>query len=92
MLIVTDSALEHLYDAISQADVRPAAELCFRFVAQDDETLTLVLQTPAAGDRTFEHNGAVVLALPEQLADYFSQRTLDVDNDGQLILLSGLSH
>ena len=66
MLSVTDSALEHLRDAMNQAE---DSESCFRMIARDDNTVGLILQRPATGDKTFEYEGATVLAMPETLAE-----------------------
>lgn len=83
MLTVTDSALQHFYKAIDQSNDSGA---CFRMITQADKTLGLILDSPADGDKTFEHEGTTVLAMPESLAKTLSQRTLDIDGGGQLVL------
>ena len=83
MLTVTDSALQHFYNAIDQSS---DSDACFRMITKPDRTLGLILDNPAAEDKTYEHEGTTVLALPEGLAKTLSERTLDVDDGGQLIL------
>lgn len=83
MLSVTHSALQHFYNAIDQSNDSGA---CFRMIAQADQTLGLILDSPAAGDKTYEHEGTTVLALPKGLAKTLSERTLDIDDGGQLVL------
>jgi hypothetical protein len=85
MLTVTEAALKHLQAALSQADGLDHA--CFRFTVSDEDTLGLVVAEPGTDDRTFECDGETVLATPEPLLRHLSERVLDVDGDGQLILV-----
>lgn len=84
MLTVTDAALQHLHTALARSD---AIEACFRFTRQDEDSLGLVVQEPDSGDQTFVYEGETVLATPEPLAELLSKKVLDLDEDGQLILI-----
>jgi len=85
MLSVTDAALHHLHAALSQSNEIEAA--CFRITVSGEDSLGLIVQAPETGDRTFECEGDVVLATPEPLLDLLSERVLDLDQDGQLVLI-----
>lgn len=88
MLTVTNSALQHLHQAIDKAESQDG---CFRMVAKGDNTVGLLLEAPAEGDETFEHEGATVLAMPQTLKEPLSQRILDIDEGGQLVLIAKAS-
>jgi Fe-S cluster assembly iron-binding protein IscA len=85
MLTVTDAALDHLHTALSRVETLEAA--CFRMTVSGENTLGLVVQEPEDGDRTFECKGDTVLATPEPLLDLLAERVLDLDDDGQLVLV-----
>lgn len=85
MLTVTDAALQHLHTALVQADAIDPA--CFRLTIRGEDSLGLVVQEPDSGDQTFECNGDTVLATPEPLMEFLSERVLDLDEDGQLVLV-----
>lgn len=85
MLTVTDAALQHLHSALSQTDAIELA--CFRMTVSGEDSLGLVVQEPENGDRTFECEGATVLATPEPLLDLLAERVLDLDDNGQLVLV-----
>ena len=85
MLTVTDAALNHLHNALAQSNAVDAA--CFRITVSGEDSLGLIVQEPEASDRTFECQGDTVLATPEPLLDLLSERVLDLDQDGQLVLV-----
>lgn len=85
MLTVTDAALHHLHAALSQSDAIAAA--CFRFTRQAEDSLGLIVGEPESGDQTFECEGDTVLAAPEPLVQLLSEKVLDIDENGQLILI-----
>jgi hypothetical protein len=59
---------------------------CYRVVPKDDKLLTLKLAKPSPTDVTFEHDGAVVLAVPKALRPFFKDKALDIDSSGNLQL------
>jgi Fe-S cluster assembly iron-binding protein IscA len=85
MLTVTDAALQHLQAALAQTEAIDAA--CFRITVSGEDSLGLTVQEPDVSDRTFECNGETVLATPEPLLELLSERVLDLDQDGQLVLV-----
>jgi Fe-S cluster assembly iron-binding protein IscA len=84
MLTVTDAALEHLQHALTRVE---AASACFRLTINDQDTLGLIVEEPESGDRTYECDGETVLATPEPLVEFLSERILDLDDDGHLVLV-----
>lgn len=87
MLTVTDAALQHLHNALSRSATRDADSNCFRMTIQDNDTVGLRVQQPESDDHTFECEGATVLATPESLSELLSERVLDLDEQGQLVLV-----
>jgi hypothetical protein len=85
MLTVTDAALEHLHAVLSRNDALNPT--CFRFTRRGEDSLGLIVEEPDSGDQTFEYEGDTVLATPKPLLDLLSRKVLDVDQDGQLILV-----
>jgi len=85
MLTVTDAALQHLHTALLRTEaVDPA---CFRLTFRGEDSLGLIVETPESSDQTFECAGETVLATPEPLLEFLSERVLDLDDDGQLVLV-----
>lgn len=85
MLTVTDAALQHLHTALSGNDALNPT--CFRFTRRDEDSLGLIIEKPDAGDQTYEYDGDTVLATPQPLLDLLSRKVLDIDQDGQLVLV-----
>lgn len=88
MFTATHSALRRLYNTIDQYDAPEVGEECFRMIAQEDDSLGLLLQKPAPNDETFDCEGRPVLAMSKALMEHLSERTLDIDESGELLLRS----
>ena len=83
MLSVSTPALEQLHSSLlSSTDTSK----CFRIVPRDEKTLTLRYMEFKDSDKTFEMQGRTVLALPDALAPYCSDKNLDVGKNGNLEL------
>lgn len=83
MLSVSTPALEQLHSSLlSSTDTSK----CFRIVPRDEKTLTLRYMEFKDSDETFEMRGRTVLALPDALGPYCSDKNLDVGADGTLEL------
>lgn len=87
MFTVTDTALRHLHEALSQADPIAESDTCFRMTISDNNTVGLKLESPASSDQTFGCEGSTVLAAPKPLLDLLTERVLDLDGQGQLVLV-----
>lgn len=86
MLTVTEPVLKQLDKAIAKADGPEADSKCVRLVRGEQAGLALKLQTPKDDDTTYEYAGRTVLAVPESCADICADKTLDINEDGRLIL------
>lgn len=86
MLSVTDAAMQHLYDSLTSAANADLGGRCFRIVPTDDNNLRLSLAKPVPGDATYDYEGSTVLALPTELQEFCSDKSLDVDENGRLEL------
>lgn len=86
MLTVTEPVLEQLDKAISKADDTEKENKCVRLVKGEEEGLALKLQAPEEDDTTYEYEGRTVLAVPENTAQICADKTLDINQDGKLVL------
>lgn len=87
MFTATDPALQHLHQALSQVGESGEGDACFRMTLGDDDTIGLKLETPEASDQTFECEGSTVLAAPGSLSELLTERVLDLDPQGHLVLV-----
>lgn len=87
MFELTDAAGARLYESLAGTRMQDNETKCFRVVPKDDKYLTLKLARPAPSDVTFEHDGALVLALPKALRPFFEDKSLDIDRCGKLKLV-----
>ena len=81
MLEVSNAAREQLHKSLSATD---ETDKCYRLVPVDGKSLKLSLAKPAPDDATIEHDGKTVLALPKILQSFVQNKSLDVDNSGNL--------
>jgi hypothetical protein len=86
MLSVSNAAMVQLSSKLQSMSEGGEDARCFRIVPRDESNLALNLMEPAPGDTTFQHNGSTVLAVPEELNDFCSDKSLDVNDDGKLEL------
>ena len=86
MLSVTNSVLEHLHDSLASVSAADVDDKCFRITPQSGESLGLSYSEPAASDTTYTFKDRVVLALPKDLEDVCSGKTLDINESGGLEL------
>jgi hypothetical protein len=84
MLQLTQTAKEKLHASLARSDTANDEGKCFRIVPKDEKTLTLTVATPETSDSTFSHEGQVILALPEALQPLFEDKSLDIDDGGNL--------
>ena len=77
MLTVTENAVRHLAELLSNADA--AEEEAIRFV-REGRTITPKLDCERPGDTTYEHEGNTVLLLDENVFALLGDRTLDVQD------------
>jgi len=84
MLQLTQTAKERLHTSLARSDTINDEGKCFRIVPKDEKTLTLTIAAPENSDSTFSHEGQVILALPEVLQPLFENKSLDIDDRGNL--------
>ena len=84
MLQLTQTAKEKLHASLARSDTVNDEGKCFRIVPKDEKTLTLTIEAPETSDSTFSHDGQVILALPEALQPLFEDKSLDIDDGGNL--------
>lgn len=86
MFELTDAAGAQLHKSLASTRMPDHEGKCFRVIPKDDKYLTLTLAKPALSDATYEHDGAIVLALPKSLRPFFKDKSLDIDETGNLKL------
>lgn len=86
MLTVTDTVLKQFDQAIAKAADSGEEERCLRIVRGKDANLSLALESPEPEDTTYDYEGRTVLAVPEVYADFCADKTLDMDEEGKLVL------
>ena len=83
MLLVSNPALQQLHGSLPEST---HANKCFRIVPRDEANLTLKYMEVADSDTTYEYQERTVLALPKELSPLCENKTLDLNNEGQLEL------
>lgn len=86
MLTVTDTVLKQFDKAITRAGESVSEDQCLRIVQGKDANLSLALESPEPEDTTYDYEGRTVLAVPEAYAEFCADKTLDIDEDGKLVL------
>lgn len=86
MLTVTETVLKQFDRALAKAGETGGGERCLRIVKGSDANLSLALEAPEPEDATWEYEGRTVLALPEEYAGFCADKTLDMDEQGRLVL------
>ena len=86
MLNVTETVLKQFDQALTKAGETEAGDRCLRIVRGEDSNLSLALQSPEPDDTTYDYEGRTVLAVPEVYADFCADKTLDMNEDGRLVL------
>ncbi|MGH8195565.1 MAG: hypothetical protein ACREQ8_14365 [Woeseiaceae bacterium] len=86
MLTVTDKVLKQFDKAITKAADSEDDNRCLRIVRGQDSNLSLALEPPAPDDTTYDFEGRTVLAVPEVYSDFCADKTLDMNEDGKLVL------
>ncbi|HUD96909.1 MAG TPA: hypothetical protein VMO24_05155 [Woeseiaceae bacterium] len=86
MLTVTEPVLKQLDKAIAKAEGPEVENQCVRLVRGEQAGLALKLQVPKEGDTTFEYEGRTVLAVPESCVEICADKTLDINEEGRLML------
>lgn len=86
MLTVTETVLKQFDRALAKAGETGGGERCLRIVRGKDANLSLALEAPEPEDTTYEYEGRTVLAVPEAYAEFCEDKTLDMDEQGRLVL------
>lgn len=86
MLTVTETVLKQFDKAIARAADSGEGDKCLRIVRGQDANLSLALEAPAPDDTTYDYEGRTVLAVPEVYAEFCADKTLDMDEEGKLVL------
>lgn len=86
MLTVTETVLKQFDQALAKAGEADSGERCLRIVRGEDSNLSLALESPEPDDTTYDYEGRTVLAVPEIYADFCADKTLDMNEEGKLVL------
>ncbi len=87
MLTVTETVLKQFDQALAKAgEAESGRDRCLRIVRGEDSNLSLALEKPEPDDTIYDYEGRTVLAVPEIYADFCSDKTLYLNDDGKLVL------
>jgi hypothetical protein len=84
MLQVTESALEVCTLTVQQLSTG-ANTKCLRLIDRGNR-MSISFECPRSDDEVVRGQGMVVLAVPAEIADTVSDKTLDVKDDGRFVL------
>lgn len=85
MFQITEPALKQLHDSLTGVAGGDDSR-CFRITPKDESNLSLTYAEPTASDAKYDFNGRIVLAVPQELEGFCSDKRLDLDSDGKLEL------
>lgn len=85
MLEITGDAARICSESVRQLSLLAVSRLP-RVDKDDNGSVTISLQEPEDGDEIVYHDGAAVLAVPQEFAGEVSEMTLDVTDDGMFVL------
>lgn len=80
MLNITEAAGSFISDLLGEANAPD--DVAVRFVAEE-QGLVLRLDQKQDADSDFEHEGRTIVVLDEQMSDFLSDRTLDVEQSDE---------
>ena len=86
MLTVSTAALKKIGTTIASMGNSHDDDPCLRMVREDEAGLALSFEPPQESDETYDYQGRTVLAVPRELSGFCEDKTLDVDDSGNLLL------
>lgn len=86
MISITNNAMKICSDTVNQLSGPQSESKCLRLVRHKDAGLAVVFENPRQDDELVWHNGQAVLAVPKKFTAFYSDRTLDINEHGRLIL------
>lgn len=84
MLHVTQDAREICSATVRQLSTQPNTK-CLRLI-KGDHGVAISFELPRSNDALVRHRGVAILAVPERVANEFSDLSLDVSDDGRFVL------
>ena len=82
MLTVTEAAGAHLANMLNEAETPEEGEVAVRMLLREGQ-LAVTLDEPRTQDAKFDHQGATVLVIEDELAQRLDGKTLDIESDKQ---------
>lgn len=90
MLEVTTAAMEMCSATVRQLSGADSNTKCLRFIRRD-EGVSISFEVPRSDDRIVLHDGLAVIAIPKAFASMLAARTLDLGDDGRLVITASPS-
>ncbi len=85
MLQITDSAMRLCRRTVQQLAGAQTNSKCLRLLKESGR-VAISFEMPRNDDRIVHHNGQSVLAVPDDVADDLAGKTLDLAEDGKLVI------
>lgn len=85
MIHITQPALTLCNKVVQQLAGAQTASKCLRLV-QRDGGFSISFEVPRSDDRIVHHNGQSIVAVPTDVIESVSGKTLDLADDGSLVI------
>lgn len=85
MLRITDNAMTLCRDTVHQLAGAQTNSKCLRLLKRKGR-VSISFEIPRNDDTIVHHGGQSVLAVPDEVADELAGKTLDLADDGSLVI------
>lgn len=85
MIHITKPAMAMCHDTVQQLAGAQTDSKCLR-LKQRDGVFSISFEVPRSDDRIVHHNGQSVVAVPSDVVSRVSGKTLDLADDGNLVI------
>lgn len=86
MLSITNEARKMCHDTMSQLEIPDSASKCLRLQNTEKRGLMLTFDEPRTSDSIIKYDGKDLIAVPEKYVAFCADKTLALDDKGQLVL------
>lgn len=85
MIHISENALKLCSDTVQQLSGAQTNSKCLRLIKRGGR-VSISFEVPRSDDAIVHHKGQSVVAVPEDVAEDLSGKTLDLSDDGTLVI------
>ena len=85
MIQISENAMKLCSDTVQQLSGAQTNSKCLRLI-KDGGQVTISFEVPRNDDEIVHYKGQSVVAVPEDVADDLSGKTLDLSDDGMFVI------